>query len=55
MIRTPKQFALFLAFILSIIAGVIDVVLELLMREDVNILILIFTVLITGIPVLLFP
>ena len=49
MIRTPKQFALFLAFILSIIAGVIDVVLELLMREDVNILILIFTVLITGI------
>ncbi len=49
MIRTPKQFALFLAFILSIIAGVINVVLELLMREDLNILILIFTVLITGI------
>jgi two-component system, OmpR family, phosphate regulon sensor histidine kinase PhoR len=49
MIRTPKQFALFLAFILSIIAGVIDVILELIMREDVNLLILIFTVLITGI------
>jgi two-component system, OmpR family, phosphate regulon sensor histidine kinase PhoR len=49
MIRTPKQFALFLAFILSIIAGVIDVILELIMREDVNLLILIFTVLITGV------
>jgi len=49
MIRTPKQFALFLAFILSLLAGIIDVVLELIMREDVNIGILVFTILITGV------
>lgn len=49
MIRTPKQFALFLAFVLAIISGIIDVLLELIMREDVSVLILLFTVLITGV------
>jgi two-component system, OmpR family, phosphate regulon sensor histidine kinase PhoR len=49
MIKTPRQFAIFLALILAISAGVIDVILELLMRENVSITILLLTILISGI------
>jgi two-component system, OmpR family, phosphate regulon sensor histidine kinase PhoR len=49
MIKTPRQFAIFLSIILAVTAGLIDVILELLMREDVSVTIVLLTVLITGI------
>jgi two-component system, OmpR family, phosphate regulon sensor histidine kinase PhoR len=49
MIKTPRQFAVFLALLLAATAGLIDVILELLMRESVSLIILLLTVLISGI------
>jgi two-component system phosphate regulon sensor histidine kinase PhoR len=48
MIKTPRQFAIFLALLLAITAGLIDVMLELFMRENVSLTILLLTVLISG-------